>query len=97
MCGILGILLDGDFRGTLILNPMSILKSIYFFLSNVMNITGNFLNRILELFSAVDTVSAPSVIGILRSVYVTPREVNTNKIHSAKHYSTVELFQLGLT
>jgi hypothetical protein len=34
----------------------------------VINITGNFLNRILELFSTVDTVSAPSVSGILKLV-----------------------------
>jgi hypothetical protein len=32
----------------------------------VNNITGNFLNRILELFSMVDTVSAPSMSGILK-------------------------------
>jgi hypothetical protein len=32
----------------------------------VINITGNFLNRILELFSTVDKVSAPSVSGILK-------------------------------
>jgi hypothetical protein len=38
----------------------------YFFLPNVINITGNFLNLILELFSTVDTVSAPSVSGILK-------------------------------
>jgi hypothetical protein len=37
-----------------------------FFLPNVINITGNFLNRILELFIAVDTVSAPSVSGVLK-------------------------------
>jgi hypothetical protein len=32
----------------------------------VINITGNFLNQILELFSMVDTVSAPSMSGILK-------------------------------
>jgi hypothetical protein len=37
-----------------------------FFLPNVINITGNFLNRILELFSTVDMVSAPSMSGILK-------------------------------
>jgi hypothetical protein len=38
----------------------------YFFLTKVINITGNFLNRTLELFSTVDTVSAPSMSGILK-------------------------------
>jgi hypothetical protein len=33
---------------------------------NVINITDNFLNRILDLFSTVDTVSAPSMSGILK-------------------------------
>jgi hypothetical protein len=32
----------------------------------VINITGNFLNQILELLSTVDTVSAPSMSGILK-------------------------------
>jgi hypothetical protein len=32
----------------------------------VINIAGNFLNRILDLFSAVDTASAPSMSGILK-------------------------------
>jgi hypothetical protein len=32
----------------------------------VINITGNFLTRILELFSTVDTVSAPSMSGTLK-------------------------------
>jgi hypothetical protein len=32
----------------------------------VINITGNFLNQILELFSAVDMVCAPSMSGILK-------------------------------
>jgi hypothetical protein len=32
----------------------------------MINIIGNFLNQIWELFSTVDTVSAPSVSGILK-------------------------------
>jgi hypothetical protein len=32
----------------------------------VINITENFLNQILELFSMADTVSAPSMSGILK-------------------------------
>jgi hypothetical protein len=32
----------------------------------MINITGIFLNRILELFSTVDTVPAPSMSGILK-------------------------------
>jgi hypothetical protein len=32
----------------------------------MINITSNFLNRTLELFSTVDTVSAPSMSGILK-------------------------------
>jgi hypothetical protein len=32
----------------------------------VINFTGNSLNRILELFSTVDMISAPSMSGILK-------------------------------
>jgi hypothetical protein len=32
----------------------------------MINITGNFINRILEVFSTVGTVSAPSMSGILK-------------------------------
>jgi hypothetical protein len=49
----------------------------YFFLPNVINITGNFLNRILELFSTVDTVSAPSVSGILKLTILSTIDILT--------------------
>jgi hypothetical protein len=45
---------------------MQILNSLYFFLPNVINITGNFLNLNLGLLSTADTVSAPSMSGILK-------------------------------
>jgi hypothetical protein len=41
-------------------------RAYIFFLPNVFNIAGNFLNRILELFGTVNTVSAPSMSGILK-------------------------------
>jgi hypothetical protein len=43
----------------------------------VINNTGNFLNRILELFSMVDTVSAPSMSGILKLAIILTIDILT--------------------
>jgi hypothetical protein len=43
----------------------------------VINITGNFLNRILELFSTVDTVSAQSMSGILKLAILSTIDIIT--------------------
>jgi hypothetical protein len=38
----------------------------FIFVPNMINITGNFLNQVLELFGEVDMVSVPSMSGILK-------------------------------
>jgi hypothetical protein len=43
----------------------------------VINITGNFLKRILELFSAVDTVSAPTMSGFLKLAILSTIDILT--------------------
>jgi hypothetical protein len=43
----------------------------------VINITGSFLNRILELFGTVDTVSAPSMSGISKLAILSAIDILT--------------------
>jgi hypothetical protein len=43
----------------------------------VINTTGNFLNKILELFSMVDLVSVPSMSGILKLVILSTIDILT--------------------
>jgi hypothetical protein len=51
------------------------------FLSNVINIAGNFLNLILELFTMVDTVSAPSMNSILNLAILSNHKESDLLIH----------------
>jgi hypothetical protein len=47
------------------------------FLHYVINITDNFLNEILELFSTVDMVSVPSMSGILKLAILSTIDILT--------------------
>jgi hypothetical protein len=60
----------------------------------VINITGNSLNRILELFSAVDTDSAPSMSGILKLAMLSTIDILTilSKEMNKPHQQLMDIF-----
>jgi hypothetical protein len=60
----------------------------------VINITGNFLNRILELFNTVDTISAPSMSGILKLAILSTIDILTilSKQMNKPYQQSIDIF-----